>query len=118
MKKMSFFNRFKFALLGLKTAWLNESSFRFQVICACGALATLFFLKAKLIWWAIFIIIIGSILAAELINTALENTLDALHPAQHPLIGKAKDCAAAAVLMLCFCSVLIFIVFIIDSCFY
>ena len=39
------------------------------------------------------------VLVAELVNTAIENVCDALHPSRHPLIGAAKDCASAAVLV-------------------
>jgi diacylglycerol kinase (ATP) len=40
------------------------------------------------------------VIAAELINTALEHLADHLHPEQHPRIKIVKDCAAAAVLIL------------------
>lgn len=115
MKNMTFFYRFKFALSGLKTAWLSELSFRVQIISAVLAIGSLIVLKANLLWWAIFTIIIGAVLAAELINTALEYLLDVLHPATHPQIGKAKDCAAGAVLILSFSALILFIIFIIDS---
>lgn len=48
------------------------------------------------------------ILAAELFNTALEHTLDGLHPAKAEFVRLAKDSAAAAVMVLSFCSVIIF----------
>lgn len=117
MKNKSFFDRLKFALLGLKAAWFSENSFRSQIVLAGLALTTLIILKAKLFWWIIFILAIGSVLAAELINTSLEYILDALHPTHHPQIGKAKDCAAGAVLVLSFSSLLIFIFFLIDTFF-
>jgi len=40
------------------------------------------------------------VIAAELINTALEHLADHLHPEQDPRIKLVKDCAAAAVLVL------------------
>ena len=36
---------------------------------------------------------------SEIMNTAIEYLADALHPEHHPEIGKAKDAAAAAVLI-------------------
>ena len=36
---------------------------------------------------------------AELFNTALETLADHLHPERHPVVGAAKDIAAAAVLV-------------------
>ena len=37
------------------------------------------------------------VLAAELINTALEETINYISPDQHPLAGKVKDCGSAVV---------------------
>lgn len=57
-------------------------------------------LQPALIWWALVGMMIALVLAAELINTALEQLVDHLHPEQHPRIKIVKDCAAAAVLLL------------------
>jgi diacylglycerol kinase len=45
------------------------------------------------------ILAIGLVLSAELANTAVEAALDAAVPREHPLVGLAKDTAAAAVLV-------------------
>ena len=37
------------------------------------------------------------VLAAELINTAVEVIVDMVQPGPHPLAGKAKDCGSACV---------------------
>ena len=39
------------------------------------------------------------VLALEAVNTAIEYAIDLISPEQHPLAGKAKDMAAAAVLI-------------------
>jgi diacylglycerol kinase (ATP) len=57
-------------------------------------------------------VIIGATLAAELFNTALEYLCDLLHPNFHPQIAMAKDCAAAAVLVLSLTSLLVFVAFV------
>lgn len=49
--------------------------------------------------WCWLIIAIMSVWVAEAFNTALEFLADAVHPEQHPMVGKAKDAAAAAVLL-------------------
>jgi diacylglycerol kinase (ATP) len=49
--------------------------------------------------WIALVLCIGLVLAAEAANTALESLADAVHPDQHPLIGRAKDVAAAGVLI-------------------
>lgn len=49
---------------------------------------------------------IGSVLAAEAINTAIEKLADFISPSHQVLIGKAKD-LAAAVLILSTCAFII-----------
>jgi undecaprenol kinase len=112
MKNQNLYRRIIFALQGLKSAWLSEKSFRAQILMTLIVLVSLLFLKATPIWWAIIILVIGATLASELINTALEFMIDLLHPDYHPQIGKAKDCAAAAVLVLSVSSILIYLCFL------
>ena len=59
-------------------------------------------LQIDLISWAIVLLCIGVVLAAELINTAIETVVDLVSPEYHPLAGHAKDIAAAAVYVLSF----------------
>lgn len=115
MKNQNILKRFLFSLQGFKSAWGTEKSFRAQVVITFLIIPTIAFLKATPQWWAIFILIIGANLAAELFNTALEYVCDLLHPDYHPQIGRAKDCAAAAVLILSLASIFIFIAFLIEK---
>lgn len=114
MKNQKFISRLINSLNGLKSAWQSENSFRTQLVLTAIVLPVIYFLKASPLWWGIFLGTIGATLAAELINTALESLCDALHPEFHPKIGMAKDCAAAAVLVLSFTSLLIFIMFVFE----
>lgn len=45
------------------------------------------------------ILCIALVITAEALNTAVEELADALHPDEHPGIGRAKDVAAAGVLV-------------------
>mgnify|MGYP006267369755 FL=1 len=45
------------------------------------------------------ILVIGLVWMAEALNTALEFLTDLVSPEYHPLAGKAKDVAAAGVLL-------------------
>ena len=58
-----------------------------------------FFFSLSANEWAILIGCCGSVLATEAMNTAVENVVDLVSPDIHPLAGKAKDAAAAAVLI-------------------
>lgn len=100
MKNGSFPHRVGFALDGLRAAWRNEQSLRIQVLIAAGVVAIMLWLRPALIWWALVGGMIALILAMELLNTAIEQLADHLHPEEHPRIKMVKDCAAAAVLLL------------------
>jgi diacylglycerol kinase (ATP) len=64
------------------------------MICAIGA--ALGISVGEWLWIVVAIVLVWS---AEAFNTALEFLADAACPDYHPLIGKAKDVAAAAVLI-------------------
>jgi diacylglycerol kinase (ATP) len=98
MKNRPFFTRLRFALAGLAHAYRSESSFRTHALAAVGAFALLAWLRPAPVWWALVALSVAAVVAAELVNTALEHLSDRLHPEQHPQIKAAKDCAAAAVL--------------------
>jgi diacylglycerol kinase (ATP) len=57
--------------------------------------------------WAWLILAIGLVLAAEAMNTAIEALADALFPEYNEGVGRAKDVAAAAVLILAFTAALL-----------
>lgn len=101
--------RFGFALHGLADAWKAELTFRIQVLAAVGAMLVTAALQPGAVWVALVAITIGAVLAAELLNTALEHALDALHPAQAEFVRVAKDCAAAAVLVLSSAAAVVFV---------
>ncbi|MBD5371059.1 MAG: diacylglycerol kinase family protein [Bacteroides sp.] len=50
--------------------------------------------------WCAVLICIGCVLMAEAFNTALEALADKVSPGFDPLIGRAKDLAAGAVLLM------------------
>ena len=57
--------------------------------------------------WALLVFAIALVWTAEGLNTALEWLCDAAAPEYHPLVKKAKDVAAAAVLLAAIGSALI-----------
>jgi diacylglycerol kinase (ATP) len=55
--------------------------------------------------WVALIQVIGLVWVAEALNTAIEAVCDTVCPEQHPLIKRAKDVAAGAVLIASFVAV-------------
>lgn len=99
MKNHSQWARFQFAVAGVVEAWRRERSFRTEVIGVALMLGWMIWRQPAPLWWVLVILSACLMLAAELMNTAIEMVCDALHPDIHPLIKVAKDCGSAAVLM-------------------
>lgn len=99
MKNQAILRRLTFAVAGLRTAFRTEHSFKTHIVATVGVLAVLLWLEPSALWWAIAALTVGFVLAAELVNTALEGLADHLHPEQHAAIRAVKDCAAGAVLV-------------------
>jgi diacylglycerol kinase (ATP) len=57
--------------------------------------------------WALLALAIGAVWTAEGLNTAIEWLCDVASPEHHPLVGKAKDVAAASVLLAAAASALV-----------
>jgi undecaprenol kinase len=86
-----------FALAGLAHALRSERSVRFEAVVLVLVVAALTVLRPEPIWWAAVALASAGVLAAELLNTAIEALADHLSPELHPQIRVVKDCAAAAV---------------------
>jgi undecaprenol kinase len=91
--------RFGFALAGLLHALRAERSVRLQAAVFVLVVAALAALRPGPLWWAAVMLASAGVLAAELLNTAIEALADHLSPELHPRIRVVKDCAAAAVLI-------------------
>jgi undecaprenol kinase len=98
-KNQPFPRRLRFALTGLAHALRTEQSVKAQVIVLSLVIAAMLWLQPGALWWALVILASSGVLAAELLNTAIEHLADHLHPEVHPRIEVVKDCAAAAVLV-------------------
>ena len=97
------FNRllksFAYALQGVAHLVRTQPNARLHLLAAvlvCTAGGYVGLSWAEWLWVVVAITLVWS---AEAFNTALEQLADALHPQQHPGIGRAKDMAAAAVLI-------------------
>ena len=92
---------------GLKVAYKNEQSMYIHLVCTVILLLLSFLLKISLTQWLIIIAIIGLTLVVELINTAIESTVDLVTKEFHPFAKVAKDTASAAEFVLSVTSAII-----------
>jgi len=101
------FGSFKHAVDGIFTMMKSEHNARVH------GLATVAVCMAGIYWrigrneWCWVAAAIVAVWVAEALNTAFEFLADATSPDFHPLVGKAKDVAAGAVLITALGSVLI-----------
>lgn len=95
-----FINSFKYSIEGLIYAYRNEQSL-FIHVCMTILVVTLgLLLGLERYEWLFLFIIIGIILAAELMNTAIEATIDLVCKTFNINAKIAKDTAAASVFIL------------------
>ncbi len=90
---------FVFAARGLAEVWRSQPNMRIHLAAAALAIGLGGWLQLSFSEWCILALAIGAVLAAECFNTALEHLTNLVSPEFHPLAGKAKDAAAAAVLV-------------------
>ena len=98
----SLFNSFKYAFRGFLCTVKTERNFRIHLVCMAYMYAFLGFsdwFELSRTDWAVLFIANALVLAAELLNTAIEALVDLATRRHHPLAAIAKDCAAGAVLV-------------------
>lgn len=90
---------FRHAVHGMAVAFRQERNLRFQVLIGLAALAAAVGLQVSFLEAAMVVVMSAAVIGLELVNSSLEALADAVHPAYHPAIERAKDMAAGAVLL-------------------
>ncbi|WP_166381833.1 MULTISPECIES: diacylglycerol kinase family protein [unclassified Polaribacter] len=98
---------FKFALRGMWLLMTTEDSIKAQLFIAVLATILGFYFNLSNIEWMFQFIVIGLVLVAEALNTAIEKVADFIHPEYHEKIGFIKDIAAGAPSFAAFISLII-----------
>ncbi|MBR9921838.1 MAG: diacylglycerol kinase family protein [Bacteroidetes bacterium] len=89
---------FTFAFKGIRDLFSTQVNARIHLFVALMVAIAGFWLEITLTEWALVILAIFSVIAAEAFNTAIELLTDLVSPDYHKLAGRTKDVAAAAVL--------------------
>ena len=87
-----------YSLSGLRAGW-GETAFRQETIAAVILVPLAFYLGRT---WSEVALLAGSVMVVmvvELLNTAIETTIDRVGPEWHDLSKRAKDMGSAAVLL-------------------
>ncbi len=92
-------NRFRVAFCGVGFAFKDQVSFWVHLPCAAIIITLAAWMRLQAWQWAIVVTAIALVLVAEMLNSAIELLVKALHPNPHPLIGRALDVSAGGVLL-------------------
>ena len=91
---------FKYAFCGIRTLLRDEHNSRIHLAAMACAITAGFLLRISATEWCVVALCCGAVLMAEAMNSAVEAIADLVSQEYHPLIKKAKDVAAAGVLMM------------------
>lgn len=107
MKLSRFLSSFRFAAQGIGASIKREQNMRVHAFSAVVVLIAAIWTGLDRTEWMLVIVLIGGMLALELVNSALERTVDLVTKERHPLAKQAKDMAAGAVLVFAVTSAII-----------
>ena len=90
---------FEHAIEGIITAFREERNMKCHTVATVGMSFLGWFTGISAVEWALLVLCFGLVIGAEMVNTAIERTVDLAMPDRHPLAKAAKDVAAGAVLI-------------------
>jgi diacylglycerol kinase (ATP) len=88
-----------FSLAGLRAAWLHEAAFRQECALCAVLVPAAFWVGSTAVERALLAGSCLLVLIVELLNSAIEATVDRIGSEHHLLAARAKDCGSAAVLV-------------------
>ncbi|HEY4688655.1 MAG TPA: diacylglycerol kinase family protein [Anaerolineae bacterium] len=101
------FLSFKYAFEGILYVLKTQPNARVHLIISVAVVLAGLWLGLSRIEWAILVVTMAVVWAAEFVNTAVEAVVDLATGERHPLAKIAKDTAAGGVLIAAFLAVLV-----------
>ncbi|MFD1203876.1 MULTISPECIES: diacylglycerol kinase family protein [Sporosarcina] len=112
-----FFKSFYYAMKGILHGFASERNLKFHLAAAVLTIVLGFLSGLSQMEWLIIIMLIGGMIALELMNTAVERAVDLVTDEFHLLAKQAKDLAAGAVLIFAIASAMIGLIIFIPKWF-
>ena len=107
-KKQNFSNTFKNARKVMRLSIKSERNIRVHLFTASLVLVTAYCLNFSIVKFCILLLTIAGVISAEMFNSAIEFSLDAIfHNRYCRMVGMAKDIAAGAVMLVTISAVMI-----------
>lgn len=82
---------------GLRAAWRNEEAIRQEIALIIVLTPAAFWVGTNAVEYSLLIGTLLLIMITELLNSAIESTVDRIGTEHHELSGRAKDIGSAAV---------------------
>ena len=76
----------------------EEKNARVHAVATAFVILVSVLLRLSRLEWAVLALAVAGVWAAEAMNSAIERLANVVSPLPHPLVGAAKDLAAASVL--------------------
>ena len=92
-------NATRYSIDGIAAAWRHEPAFREEIVAAAILVPLALALDVSGIGKALMIGSVMLVLIVEVLNSAVEATIDHISLERHPLAGRAKDLGSAAVML-------------------
>lgn len=108
---------FRNAFSGIKVLVRSENNARIHIIILIVVIIAGILLKISPAHWIAIILVSGLVIVSECFNTAVEYLADSITPEYNSIIGKAKDLAAAGVLISAIVSVITGLIIFIPAIF-
>ena len=109
---------FGYAFKGIDDVIEHEPNMKIHVVVAILVVIMAFILKVSIIEWIILVLLIGAVLAAETINTTIENLVDMYTKEYDEKAKIVKDTAAGTVLIFAITSAIIGLIIFIPKIIY
>lgn len=97
-KRKKLRNSFKYAFQGIREAWKKEQNLKIHFLIMLLVIIAGFIFNISTTEWIVCLILFALVISLELINTAIETTVDLAMPEINEKAKYAKDIAASAVL--------------------
>lgn len=90
---------FVYAFSGIFQLFRTQPNARIHAVAAVGVVTAGFVFHVSAVEWCLLVLSMATVLGAEAMNSALETLADEVSEERRERIGRAKDLAAAAVLL-------------------
>ena len=105
--RSSFKDSFGHATDGIEYAINHERNIKIEILIGILVSIAGFLFKISILEWLIIVIVIAMVICLELVNTAIERSVDLVTKEYRDLAKVAKDVAAGAVLIMSMFSVVV-----------